>query len=123
MIRNIIIAITIILFELFLLYPLARAQDNHAMYHAFYNGWVNQRGASCCNNQDCGRLKETDERTNRGILEVRILGEWCAVQPYHYLKRGNVPDASVSHVCVQKSPLDYTSPCARLLCYQPKPGS
>lgn len=124
MVRNIIIAIVVILLALLLLYPLAHAQDGHAVYHEnYYNGWVNKLDKGCCNNLDCGKLADSDERTDRGILEVRIMGEWCPIQPYHYLKKGNVPDASVSHVCIQKSPAPFTSPCARLLCYQPKPGA
>lgn len=125
MTRNIVVAIIIILLVLFLLYPLARAQDGHAMYHAtYYSGWINKGGAGCCNDEDCGRLADADERVSNGVLEVRILGEWCRIQPHHYLKQGNVPDASVSHVCVRKNTL-YQSlhPCARLLCYQPRPGS
>jgi len=45
---------------------------------------------------------------------VRIDGEWCPVQSFHYLKRGNAPDWAASHVCVlkYKNPLS-TSTCDR----------
>jgi hypothetical protein len=46
----------------------------------------------CCNNQDCGELKDENERTtSAGTVEVKIDSEWCPVLPHHYLKRGNAP--------------------------------
>ena len=98
-----------------------RPYDSHARHHAFYQNWVNQADKGCCNNQDCGEL--ADERTSSGKLEVRIEGRWCEIQPHHYLKRGNVPNAASAHVCVRK--LTYgesVAACDRLLCYQPRPG-
>ena len=123
MIRNIAIAIGIIVITLFLIYPLAHAQSNHAQYHdLYYKGWINKRGAGCCNNQDCSRLSDDDERTSQGLLEVRVQGTWCQIQPHHYLLKGNVPDASTAHVCVQKNVVpNAVPPCDRILCYQPKP--
>lgn len=102
----------------------ARAQHHHERHHANYQNWINKLDKGCCNNEDCGELADGNERTDGGVLAVRIEGEWCPVLPHHYLKQGNVPDASTSHVCVQKpSAAGPASPCARLLCYQPKPGS
>src|ERR1043165_6820887 len=90
----------------------AKAQEHHALH----------RG--CCSNQDCGELRAENERVSGDGVEVRIDGEWCKVQPHHYLKQGNAPDWSTSHVCVQKyATTANSSPCQRLLCYQPKPGS
>jgi hypothetical protein len=99
----------------------ALAQHNHAQHHAHYKSWVNKDGKGCCNNDDCGSLKESDERSSGGIIEVRIDGQWCAVQSRHYLKTGNAPDWTTSHVCVDKHPKPGQSMCDRLLCYQPKP--
>lgn len=100
----------------------AHAQTNHHQHHAFYQNWVNKHDKGCCNNQDCGELAQSDERTTGGVLSVRIEGQWCPVLPHHYLKRGNVPNASTSHICVQKYSLPGQSNCDRLLCYQPQPG-
>lgn len=103
----------------------AQAQEHHGRHHPNYNNWVNKEDRGCCNNQDCGELSEQNERaTAAGTVEVKIDGEWCPVLPHHYLKRGNAPDWSTSHVCVQKySAMANASACQRLLCYQPKPGS
>lgn len=101
----------------------ALAQHNHAEHHAHYQNWVNKDNKGCCNDQDCGTLNDADERTSRGFQEVRIEGVWCPVEPKHYLKSGNAPDASTSHVCVwHRQAQPALSICERLLCYQPKPG-
>jgi len=100
------------------------AQEHHALHHAYYQNWVNKQDRGCCNNQDCGELRTENERMTGDGVEVRIDGEWCRVQPHHYLKQGNAPDWSTSHLCVQKySTTANASACQRLLCYQPKPGS
>ncbi len=104
----------------------ARAQDNHAQHHAFYKDWVNQQDIGCCNDQDCGALGESNERSTSKGTEVRIEGEWCPVESRHYLKKGNAPNWSTAHVCVVKKrpPWNETrTVCQRLLCYQPKPGT
>ena len=102
----------------------AAAQEHHALHHAYYQNWVNKQDRGCCNNQDCGELQAENERATASGVEVRIDGQWCPVQPHHYLKQGNAPDWSTSHLCVQKySAIANASPCQRLLCYQPKPGS
>jgi hypothetical protein len=124
MTRWLIIAATLIGLTLLLLYPLARAQaqEHHERHHAYYKGWMNKAHFGCCNDQDCGELADENERTTAdGTIEVKIEGEWCPVSPYHYLKQGNAPDWSTSHVCVQKGPVPRV--CERLLCYQPKPGT
>src|SRR5690349_2859013 len=106
------------------LWPLgAIAQHNHQQHHPVYQNWVNKHDKGCCNNQDCGELRDEDERANGEAVEVRIEGQWCPVQSWHYLKRGNAPDWSTSHICVQRHfGGTKTSACDRLLCYQPKPG-
>jgi len=107
------------------LWPLGvKAQEHHQMHHAYYQNWVNKQDKGCCNNQDCGELRAENERMNGDRVEVRIDGEWCPVQSWHYLKRGNAPDWSSSHVCVQKyATTANAGACQRLLCYQPKPGT
>lgn len=107
----------------FLITTAVQAQHNHAQHHASYQSWVNKQDKGCCDNRDCGELPDADERADGGVLAVKIEGQWCPVLPHHYLKRGNVPNASVSHVCVQKQVIPGDrSPCLRLLCYQPRPG-
>ncbi len=102
----------------------ALAQDNHHLHHAYYQNWVNQKDRGCCNDQDCGELREENERSTATGMEVRIDGEWCPVQAWQYLKRGNAPNWATSHVCVTKNYSGLkTSTCDRLLCYQPKPGT
>jgi hypothetical protein len=98
------------------------ARDGHAQFHANYQGWINQAGQGCCNNQDCAPLADADERTSRGFLEVRVEGQWCPILSKHYLRKGNVPDASTAHVCAWLPGAQPGGPCERLLCYQPKPG-
>ena len=107
------------------LWPLGlHAQEHHHRHHAYYQNWVNQQDKGCCNDQDCGELKAEDERQTREGVEVRVDGEWCPVQSFHYLKRGNAPNWTTSHVCIVKNRSSVnTSACDRLLCYQPKPGT
>lgn len=102
-------------------FALAFAQDHHR-HHAFYQNWINLDGKGCCNNRDCGELRANDEREVSGVLQVRVEGEWCSVEPRHYLKNGNVPNASVSHACVIPQTAEpKLGPCARFICYQPQP--
>jgi hypothetical protein len=97
----------------------AQAQHNHQQHHATYQNWVNKLDKGCCNNQDCGELADENERMTRDGIE----GEWCPVQAFHYLKHGNAPDWTTSHMCVHRNYSGAkTSACERLLCYQPKPG-
>lgn len=105
-----------------------RAQHNHHQHHASYKSWTNSDGKGCCNDQDCGEIDEADERETGGELQVYVRGvgvakgqaSWCPVQPRHYLKAGNVPNASVSHACITGYYGGQT-PCEQFICYQPKP--
>jgi hypothetical protein len=102
----------------------AQAQEHHERHHAYYQNWVNKQDKGCCNNQDCGELSENNERATADGVEVKIDGVWCPVKSWHYLKQGNAPDWSTSHVCVRKNYTGLnTAACDRLLCYQPKPGT
>lgn len=110
------------------MYP-AIAQENHAAGHPYYSNWINQKGTGCCNNQDCGEIADDDVRyadpeTGKPDLQVKIDNEWCPVQSWMYLKNGNTPNHSVNHVCVIPDSLSLADrrPCARLICFQPKPG-
>jgi hypothetical protein len=127
MTRWLIIAAALIGLTLLLLYPLARprgAGASRAPSSELYQNWINQADKGCCNNQDCGELAGDNERTVAGRIEVRIEGTWCPVLAHHYLKKGNAPDWSTSHVCVRKNYEGLDTPtCERLLCYQPKPGT
>jgi hypothetical protein len=109
-----------------ILWPL-QAQHHHGAGHEFYQNWINGKDQGCCNNQDCGKLADEDEREVGGQVQVRVKGEWCPVKPHHYLKKGNAPNWQTAHVCVLR-PLvgedgekDFRSPCDRFVCYQPKP--
>jgi hypothetical protein len=107
-------------------YTVAFAQEQHDRGHLNYQNWVNKDDKDCCNNQDCGSLASVNERnTDAGTVEVRIENEWCPVLAHHYLKRGNAPDWSTSHVCVRKQyeGTPVVDACERLLCYQPRPSS
>lgn len=109
-----------------LLAPTAQAvaQSHHGRHHAFYQNWINKADKGCCNDQDCGELAENDERTIGDRVEVLVEGTtWCPVEPHHYLKRGNAPNWATAHVCVRKWRQPDEPACARLLCYQPKPGT
>lgn len=104
----------------------AIAQHNHSAGHGFYQEWVNGKDRGCCNDRDCGSLRDEDQRTDKGKLEVRVEGQWCPVLSWHYLKKGNAPNWQTAHVCVDKPVVgdfepDTRGPCERLLCYQPKP--
>ncbi len=103
----------------------AAAQTNHSQGHPQYSGWVNQKGTGCCNNQDCGELADADVREDGGQVEVRVDGQWCEVQPWMYLRSGNTPNWAASHACVVPDSTTLTDrrPCARLICFQPRPGT
>lgn len=126
MTRNLILAFVVLVIALLLLYPLARAraQEHHDLNHDHYRNWMNKNGFGCCNNRDCGALSAENERvTVAGIVEVKIDNEWCPVLPHHYLRKGNAPDWSTSHVCISPYIYKGLSPCERLMCFQPRPGS
>jgi hypothetical protein len=98
--------------------------QHHAQGHDFYKHWHNKNDVNCCDNRDCDKLADTDERMSRGTVEVRVGDQWCPVLPHHYLKKGNTPDWSVSHACIRPHAIaSDASVCDRLLCYQPRPGS
>lgn len=101
----------------------SRPVRGHATHHASYQSWFNSalpKPQGCCNNTDCRELADADERELNGVLAVRVEGAWCPVEPRHYLSRGNVPNASVSHACVSAH-YGGKTPCEKFICYQPKP--
>ena len=107
-----------------ILLPPAWAQSNHAAGHPNYQNWVNGKGTGCCNNQDCGELADADVREDGDRVEVRVDGEWCPVEPWMRLRTGNAPNWAANHACVVPDSTSLTDrrPCARLICFQPKPG-
>ena len=94
---------------------------NPVSAHDFYSNWTNKEGRGCCNNQDCDKLADENERFKDNRLEVKIENTWCEVQPKHYLKTGNAPNWDSAHICVLHNYNNSLSPCERFLCYQPKP--
>ncbi len=93
----------------------ARAQENHAKGHNDYEGWSSQSTGNCCNNQDCGELKEEEWRENENGTEILIKGEWCPVKKEHFIITGKSPDATHAHACIQYK--NYKPTCEQLLCF------
>lgn len=104
------------------------AAQTHDLHHAYYQNWVNGINQGCCNDRDCKELADAEERSVAGRLEVLIVGvgvvkdqvSWCPVLPHHYLRTGNAPNWSSSHVCVTGT-YGGATPCEQFVCYQPKP--
>src|SRR5438552_13981035 len=93
--------------------------------HDTYHDWQNQKGDECCADEDCYALDDNDIKEIGSDIFVRVSGRWCEVMPWMYLKQGKSPDWSHHHVCVMpplRAPL-FVEPCARLVCFQPKPSS
>ena len=97
--------------------PAASAQHNHAEGHADYMTWASKKTGNCCNNVDCGSLKDDEWRETESGTEIKILGQWCPVQQEHFIIRGKSPDWSRAHACVNKNLSLTTAPCQRLLCF------
>ncbi len=96
------------------------AQHNHSAGHSEYQGWSSGKVGNCCDDRDCGALRDDDVRETQTGPQVRIDGQWCPVQRQHYLTRGKSPDWSVPHACVSVQPA--ADPCDRLLCFTPRGG-
>jgi hypothetical protein len=102
--------------------------------HVNYSNWKNRKVPTpqgCCNNQDCRPISDENVDERGAEVQVRVEGQWCPVKPHHYLSTGNAPDWTTAHVCVENKynsseygeTEDKRSPCERLLCYQPRPGT
>jgi hypothetical protein len=112
-----------IIAALLLLVAPAGAQHNHGAGHGEYQGWASGVTPNCCDNRDCGALKESEHRQTETGPQILIDGEWCPVLRQHYLTRGRSPDWSTPHACIQlKFPGLSGEGCARLLCYTPAGG-
>ena len=100
------------------------AQHNHERHHSDYLDWSSTKTRSCCNNDDCGILRDHDFRETAAGPEVRIANQWCPVLQEHYLIRGKSPDWNATHACIRKlSTLNaHEPPCARLLCFAGRGG-
>jgi len=100
-----------------------------------YTDWKNKKDQGCCDSTDCRPI--SDEHVQESpAFKVFVENKWCPVLPHHFLKQGNAPDWSRNHVCVRPDSSHYdtdmggmgmtraptpTDPCARLLCFQPRP--
>ena len=94
--------IILVLFALFSA-TAALGQHNHDAGHSDYIDWRSQRAPqSCCNDHDCGSLKDDDVRQTATGPEVKVGGDWCPVLPEHYLTRGKSPGWSVAHACIDR---------------------
>lgn len=101
----------------------AFAQHNHDRHHDDYKSWASEVTSNCCNNQDCGVLREDDVRDTATGTQVKIEGQWCPVERKHYLTRGKSPDWNASHACVGNSSYwKEKPPCERLLCFTGRGG-
>lgn len=101
----------------------ALAQHNHERGHNDYLGWASGVTTNCCNNQDCGLLKDDEVRDTTTGTQVKIDGQWCPVERRHYITKGKSPDWNVSHACIKRR--DYfpdMAPCDRLLCFSGRGG-
>jgi hypothetical protein len=111
-----------ILLLLFIIAP-AQAQHNHSAGHSDYLNWASRKISNCCDNRDCGALKEGEVRETSSGPEVKIAGQWCPVLREHYIIKGKSPDWSVAHACIGNSSYHETlPPCERLLCYSAPGG-
>ncbi len=90
-----------------------QAQHNHNAGHGDYQGWSSQKVTNCCDDRDCGELKDDEIRQTETGPQVLISGQWCPVLREHYLVKGKSPDWSVAHACVTRS----GEGCNRLLCF------
>lgn len=101
-----------------LLIDRAAAQHNHSAGHADYQSWASKKIGNCCNNQDCGELKDDEWRQTSKGTEVRIDGQWCPVERQHWIIKGKSPDWNKAHACVGSAPYwKEQPPCERLLCF------
>jgi hypothetical protein len=107
------------------LYPkTAPAQHNHPDGHSEYENWQSGVTDNCCNNKDCGFLKDDEVRETPQGTEVFVHvpdqePKWCPVQRLHYITRGKSPDWNRAHACIIQSG-SYADECQRLLCFSGK---
>ena len=97
----------------------AFAQDRHAIGHGEYMGWSSQKTGNCCNNLDCHYLEENEWRETERGAEVKIMGQWCAVEQQHFILTGKSPDALRAHACIREVSREFPkeAQCQRLLCF------
>jgi hypothetical protein len=85
-----------------------------------------RKASDCCNNMDCGALKDHEWRETSEGTQIKISEQWCQVRPEHYIIRGKSPDWSKARACVQpdvKYSTGRKTPCERLLCFSGAPKS
>lgn len=114
MIRNIIIALGVLLLALLLLYPLANANAQqhhhptetiHGATAEYYRTWdrPDAPGTSCCSDRDC---YSTRSRYRNGGLQAihRESGDWIDIPPEKIELNRDSPDG-LSHICA--SPMKF----------------
>lgn len=109
----------------------SNAQDRHSHGHNDYLNWSSEVTANCCNSTDCRYLEDSEVRENSAGTAIEISGQWCAVEQKHRIKKGQSPDWSKYHACVQPDHANWSrpdgtvgkkAPCERLLCFVTKGG-
>ena len=96
----------------------ALAQHDHARHHGEYRNWSSGKVGNCCNDDDCGTVRDDELRQSPSGTEIRIAGEWCPVLREHFLTSGKSPDWQSAHACVGKTEYWLSRPpCERLLCF------
>lgn len=102
-----------------------RAQDRHHQGHNDYLNWSSGVTENCCNSTDCRYLEDNEVRESSAGTLINIGGQWCPVEQKHRIKKGQSPDWSKYHACVQPD-VNYSAgkkaPCDRLLCFVTKGG-
>jgi hypothetical protein len=101
----------------------AFAQHEHARGHSEYQSWASKKTSNCCDDKDCGVLRDDEVRETAAGAEVKVLGRWCPVRPEHFIIKGKSPDWNKPHACVNRDfRTSYGDDCDRLLCYSGKGG-
>lgn len=109
---------------------LGKAQDHHK-YHNSYQNWASGVTSNCCSNQDCSDISEERVRESSAGTAIEINGQWCAVEKKHRIIKGQSPDWSKYHACIQldhdrwslpNGTVGKKAPCDRLLCFVTKGG-
>lgn len=101
----------------------AFAQHDHARGHQAYRDWASKKTGNCCDDKDCGVLRDDQVRETETGPQVRVRGKWCAVRAEHFLIRGKSPDWNKPHACINHDfRTTYADDCERLLCYSGRGG-
>jgi hypothetical protein len=61
-------------------------------------------GRVCCNDDDCGAIRDDEWRETTTGTEILIRGRWCQVEKEQFIYRGKSPDWNVAHACIFGKP-------------------